>query len=85
MSSRVKLRLTRSLDDLPPQTSDDELLEWSAALGMESPPEPAPPPVPTAAKVPKVVVRQVSDRLTDDELFADIFERAAAVTGAAAS
>lgn len=85
MCSRVKLRLTRSLDDLPPQTTDEELLEWAAVLCEETPPALAPPPtptVPTVRTVPKVVVHEISDRLTDDELFADIFERAAAVSGA---
>jgi hypothetical protein len=76
---QVKLRLTRGLDDLPPQTTDDELLEWAAALCAETPPAPVPPPTPIAAKV---VPRDASDRLSDEELFADIFERAAAVSGA---
>jgi len=74
----VKLRLTRCLDDLPPQTTDDELLEWAAALCAETPPAPVPPPTSTA---PKIRVRDAADRLSDEELFADIFERAAAVSG----
>ena len=78
----MKLRLTRSLDDLPPQTSDDDLLEWAATLCTETPPVPAPPPTPA---VPKVVLRDAGDRLSDEELFADIFERAAAVSGTHAS
>lgn len=77
----MKLRLTRSLDDLPPQTTDDELLEWAAALGAETPPAPAPPPTPIRRNV---VIRETSDRLSDEELFADIFERAAAVSSASA-
>lgn len=74
----MKLRLTRSLDDLPAQTTDEELLEWAAALCAETPPAPVPPPISTA---PKIVLQDASDRLSDDELFADIFERAAAVSG----
>jgi hypothetical protein len=74
----VKLRLTRSLDDLPAQTTDEELLEWAAALCAETPLAPVPPPMSTA---PKIVLRDAPDRLSDDELFADIFERAAAVSG----
>jgi hypothetical protein len=74
----VKLRLTRSLDDLPPQTTDEELLEWAAALCAETPPVAVPSPISTA---PKIVLPDASDHLSDDELFADIFERAAAVSG----
>jgi len=81
----VKLRLTRALDDLPPQTTDDELLEWAAALRAETPPAPAPPPTPISVRAPKVVVRAMSERMSDEELFADIFERAAAVGGAAST
>ena len=79
MCIRMKLRLTRSLDDLPPQTSDEELLDWAAALCAETPPAPAPPPTSAA---PNLVLGAESDRMSDEELFADIFERAAAVTGA---
>ena len=81
----MKLRLTRCLDDLPPQTTDDELLEWAAVLGAETPPVPVPPPTSIASPVPKVVPRDAADRLTDEELFADIFERAAAVGGTPSS
>ena len=78
----MKLRLNRCLDDLPPQTTDDELLEWAAVLCAETPPTPAPPPTSTVAKV---VLRDVSERMSDEELFADIFERAAAVGGTPSS
>ena len=78
----MKLRLTRCLDDLPPQTTDDELLEWAAVLCAETPPAPVPPPTSTASEV---VRRDASDRLSDEELFADIFERAAAVGGTPSS
>ena len=78
----MKLRLTRCLDDLPPQTTDDELLEWAAVLCAETPPAPVPPPTSIAREI---VLPDASDRLSDEELFADIFERAAAVGGTPSS
>ena len=76
----MKLRLTRSLDDLPAQTTDAELLEWAATLSTETPPVPVSSPT-SKPSAPKIVLRDASDRLSDEELFADIFERAASVSG----
>jgi hypothetical protein len=77
----VKLRLTRSFDDIPLQATDDELLAWSATLGTDAPVATPCEPEPAVTARPKVVVKDIS-HLSDDELFADIFERAAAVSGA---
>ena len=75
----MKLRLTRSLDDIPPQSTDDELREWAATLtGQPTVERPSSEPV--AVERPIVLLDEPT-RLSDDELFADIFERAAAVSG----
>ena len=76
----MKLRLNRSLDDSPAQASDAELLQWAAELqadgsATERPREPGklelrPRPEPR------------SSRMSDEELFTDISDRAAAFSGA---
>ena len=76
----MKLRLNRSLDDIPAQASDAELLQWAAELKAHaSTPEPVREPIKLKRRPP---VEPTSDRMSDEELFTDISDRAAAFSGA---
>ena len=70
----MKLRLNRSLEDVPPLSTDDELLEWAASLRS--------PLSEAVVGDPPVIVLDRGGRVSDEELFADIYERAAAVCSA---
>ena len=76
----MELRLNRSLDDIPAQASDAELLEWAAELTADgSTPERPREPVKLKRRAP---AEAESTRMSDEELFTDIFDRAAAFSGA---
>jgi hypothetical protein len=60
--------VSRLCEDLPPIASDDELLEWSRQLTLR----------PIRPNRPLVAVRSTS-RLSTEELFAEIAERASFV------
>ena len=76
----MKLRLHRSLDDIPAQASDAELLQWAAELQAHAAaPEPVREPIKLKRRPP---VEPVSARMSDEELFTDISDRAAAFSGA---
>lgn len=81
MPTRIKLRRIHNLDDVPAPPTDAELLEWAALLRADEP-DVAPVPAPVVVVERPIAAAGATGRLSDAELFADIFERAAAVIGA---
>ncbi len=82
MSSKGNFRSRRAIHDLPPIATDDELLAWSEELTAPAPsPRRRVEPVRGVAAPPAPANDTPGGpQLSDEELFAEIYERALAAS-----